>query len=362
MMYHGHTWKSRARRVIHSLFRIPIPPWHCQQVKLYRSRKLRMSYDDLLRGVTDAFPNLSYVSEFIVRGWSVRPPYNMRTFFDSAWSALGHGLRKLSLDREVETLYEVLRSSPYFPLLQEFNLSLTSVRLPRIKSTDDALLCGVAAPFINRHRSTLRTLSITSLCSLDLSAFFHALDRFSILDRFSLHFGFDLTFRSDSSGLTCFLREHAKTLTRIELITGPSAPIQFVQNDYSTGFKTWIIQNTSEPALFGQLTSLTISSVHQIDFASIMSHISRSADTLTELSVCSRCLTLEEVNSLVTIFALRPPSNGLQSLRINISEITFELIHLLASRLPGLQKLCLYTEIHIPRVSMPSAVDGCLGL
>jgi hypothetical protein len=361
-MYKSHTWKSQARRAIHFLFRIPVPPWHCEQVKLYGSRKLRMSYDDLLRRVTDAFPNLSYVSEFIVRGWSARPPYNIRPFFDSAWSALGHGLRKLSLDREVETLHEVLHSTPYFPLLQEFDLSLTSFGLPRIKSTDDALLCGVAAPFINRHRSTLRTLSIRSLCSLDLSAFFLALDRFSILDQFSLRFGFDLTFRSDSSGLTRFLREHAKTLKRIRLITGPSAPVEFVQNNYSTGFKTWITQSTSEPTLFGQLTSLTISSVHQLDFASVMSHISRSADTLTELSLCSRCLTLEEVNSLVTIFAPRPHSTGLKSLRLNISEITFELIHLLAAHLPGLQKLCLYTESHTPRVSKPSAVDGFFGL
>jgi hypothetical protein len=76
-------------------------------------------------------------------------------------------------------------------------------------------------------------------------------------------------------------------------------------------------------------------------FRAFLALLQRSADTLTELTIRGHYVTHDEVESIISTFS---PHMRLRVLIINVRTLSLRLLDLLATQLPFLAKLFLYTH------------------
>jgi hypothetical protein len=324
-------------------FNIPIPTWHNKKLRLDMggTSNVHLSLDGVINDMIKTFPKLTCVSEFSILAWMPRaftPAYNMQPFYEAAFAAFGSNLRKLSLSGEMEGFREVLHLSPRLPRLEE--LHIVFIRRPSLIITNapEYILRDPVAPFINRHRCTIRSLSISSRSPiLDLSVFFVSLHSFPILQRIALDITFDYSLLSDRSGLDRFIIEHPDTLQHVDFKIGRSL-FPGLDSSAESYRGPWLTQSGSGKTFFSRLKTLKLSAIHPYDF---LFCIRGSADTLTKLTIGGRFLAFEEVESLVRVFSHRSPDYGLRNLCINVSAFSPELVCLLARKLSDLRGLSL---------------------
>jgi hypothetical protein len=342
-------WRWRIKNMVNRIFRVvnnPYHRWHIEKVMVgiggasSNECYLSLSFDNVIRGMIDSLPSFAHIYEFKVEDWGPWPIYDIRPFYDAAWVAFGSQLRKLSFTRRMETFADVFHTpSLHFPQLQEVSISF--LYTPAGMTWAGATLRDVVAPFINRHRSTIRALSLTAPCSMDFPTLFESFCLFPELQRIALDFAFNDTIWSRHSGLSRFLRDHTKTLCHIDL---GAQGFQDTQLDVSPSFRTWITQNASDEVIFCGLESLTIPTVHETDFDSVMLVIKNSIDVLTKLALVGRYLSDEEVQLVAATFSDRALYGNLSSLRLHVRNLAPWTLCFIDNNFPFLQELSVYGQ------------------
>jgi hypothetical protein len=333
------SWTWRFRKAVERVLRInPVRLWHTEEVvgDPATSKKIYLSFDVVVGGMVGAFPALSHVSEFAVEGFCQRPIYDMRLFYDAAWAGFGSNLRKLSLMKAMESFAEILHSpSLHFPQLQDVSITFiyTTIGMDIVRD----VIRDVVAPFVNRHESTIRALSFSSKFPMGFSVLFSSFGLFPILQQNTLEFSFNDTVWSTDSVFTRFLRNHAKTLRRVKF------SVKYLWYPRSIGFpsfRAWVIENAVDETIFRGLESLTIPTIEETDFDSMVLIIQNSIGNLSKLALTDRYLCSREVRTQVEMLSHHPLHGGLKSLRLNVFRLTPSFVCLVIEAFPRLRELC----------------------
>jgi hypothetical protein len=230
----------------------------------------------------------------------------------------------LSLEGGIDTSWIPIPPSPS-PGLREMHWLI-----PGSVVTSEA--ANDAAAFMNAFGATIRTLSISSWGSWDLSPFCGRLGPLPILERLRISMPFNETM-SDPAGLTHLLLSHAATLRHVYLRLDPSSE----EGEGNLG--RWMRSNADDNTLLSDLKTLEVSLSPLGDFGILMAYVNRSANMLTRLNVMHRFCSYNEVDSIASAFAHRPADSGLTSLGLNVQFLGPKLLDLLSARLPNLYEL-----------------------
>jgi hypothetical protein len=347
--YQGSSWKARARRAVRRLLHIPLPRWHHHKstLTLSNDKEVGVSLHGAITLVADVLPTLSNISEFTISTMLAAPTltYDMRPFYHSAFASFGSNLSKFSLYGQLEAFCDILHVSLHVAHLQELEMTFMDSFRPTVPSSNDLTLLQIIAPFINRHKATIQTLSLTSGSgTIDLSSLFLALDTFSSLRRIRLSFPRHYVLWSDLSGLARFLRNHADTLQHVvwsvtwiwEIPPPPVTPNLF--------FGTWLATNA---ITFRRLKTLSIETVDDTDLDAVLNHLRHSSSTLTQIHLNMNVhLSAKHVDNF---FSVLYPSTRLTTLLLQIETFTPQLLLRLAEQMAGLRKLCLFVHSITPR-------------
>jgi hypothetical protein len=311
--------------------------------------------EGLEQALGDAVSGWSNLREFSAKWWDSTELRQLEPFLLRAWSTFGPNLQKVTLAGNPASIRTLVSSAGRLPSLRELRFELTNNILRADDIADVAALEDVIAPFINSVSATLEALSISSWgASIDLSQFFLKLGVFPRLRHFKARAPFNKTFLSTPDGLTRLLRDHSHTLTSVGLRLNPSGSM--IDPSTEVSLRRWMESIHSDPLILANLTTLemypansdplTTLEIHPAPlpagFTIFLGLLGRSAETLTELAIRDRYLSYEEVESVLSTFASRPPPLRLTILCLNVRTLSLHLIDLLARELPCLLKLSLY--------------------
>ena len=324
-----------------------------------------LSSKDIIHSMIKAINGMTNVAELYFEWRDL--PLNKDTciFLTSARTAFDTSLRKLVLRGQVCKFKQLLAISNFNHVHElEFhfdyhpNTSTSggefNMQLPQIPSDWQAVeldiqdLLETVVPFINHHRTSLDSLTISSSSAIDLSNFFKALLPMPALRQFRARIYFDKNCLQDVSSILQFLKAHSITLLRVEL--SPNLPERAEDRNQKILEKQldWLRLNelllNSRTVLSG-LESLEIPYVSP---AKTVPLLCRSRDTLTRLYLTDRFLTKDEVAEVVGIFSHRPFE--MQHIHIQVKNMDTSLLYMLATGLPGLFSLVLVLDV-LPTVS-----------
>jgi hypothetical protein len=306
-------------------------------------------FEHLSNALVDVLPCFSYVTECEARWGSAPCNFHSVLVMAQIWTSLGNNLSTLEWVSLLETLHLLLLQTPsiHFPVLRNLYLRLNS---HASQSCADSELFQISlAPFLNRHCSTIQTLSIlrvNTLPPIDATALLVIVGQFPHLQNLSLSFGV-VTGRyiqmSSPLALARLLDDNATTLKRISVTLSDVTAnhLNYFQEELGDTLRTVF------PARLSNLVRLRIyyGSSHgamPMVKSAIMEVAHRYTDTLTSLvlNTCSN-LTYEEVGSLVASFSHRPADERLDTLLVVVDVLSPGLLDLLISTLPGLTNLTL---------------------
>jgi hypothetical protein len=271
----------------------------------------------------------------------------LQSLLDRIWYMRAPSLRKLVVDSPIEHIYPFTFQTIAAVRLQElelrFSVPFSHIRRgfvapPANLTRDSEILTNFVAPFINRHASTLRALSISSgPWGLDLSPLFNSLGELPCIARLNVLVAFNHAGLSDPSGLTRLFHNNHATIKHVKLQTDTlrSSGVEKLP------FGHWMSENCGDPTILSNLATLQV--VSPMPTAAgmklLMPYIRRSADTLTVLAVRGLTLTHEEVGGLAKLFIHRPPQQRLQELEITVSILSITLLELMDATLPSVETL-----------------------
>ncbi|RDB22058.1 hypothetical protein Hypma_010948 [Hypsizygus marmoreus] len=265
-------------------------------------------------------------------------------FLTSARSAFHSSLSKLELHAQIPKFEPLLSASNFVGLEElEFHFDFDTSECFGPPNEDyrgaknEALLIGCIAPFINRQRSTLRALTISSSAKGDHSQFFRALELFPKLRQLGVRVWFDKEHLSDPKGIHILLRSPSLTLLKVELRPNYPPPVKY---GHSTPYlpDAWSPLSQAclkNPAWLRNLESLIMPALNH--------HTTLSLLRLTPCSLASLCLfgrylSFDEVADVISIHL------GLRNLSLEVQSLNLQLIGLLANSLPQLLSLTLVLE------------------
>jgi hypothetical protein len=274
--------------------------------------------------VTAVISGLSNVVDFTIGQWDTHCEKYLPPFFAAAWSAFGSTLETLSLEGGIDTSRIPIPSFPS-PTLREMHWLI-----PGSVVTSEA--ANDAAAFMNAFRATIRTLTISSWGSWDLSPFCGRLGPLPMLERLRISMPFNETM-SDPAGLTHLLVSHVATLRHVYLRLDPGSE----EGEGNLG--RWMCSNVDDKTVLSDLKTLEVSLSPLADFRTLMAYISRSSNVLTRLNLMHRFCSYTEVESIASAFAHRPADSGLVSLGLNVQFLGPKLLDLLSAQLPNLHEL-----------------------
>jgi hypothetical protein len=319
----------------------PIPHWHHYKISVHLGgvEKIRVSLHDFITMLINTLPALPNLSEFedLHSGHNLTPAYDMKPFYRVGFAAFGSSLRKLVLHRDTDMFSEVLEDVPHLPCLQELRITFVYGRLLR-----DQEMQHIVAPFINRQRATIQTLSLHSLGVLDLSSLFLALGALPALQKLEIHIPPGDQSCPNQPGIGHFFKDHMGTLRHLtwDSIGGLK-------------FGTRLSDNA---ITLSQLKTLCVRPTNDEDFQFVLVQCRCSVNSLTTLSMQGFPLSDGQVDSLVSIFS-SPPAR-LVKLNIWIEVLRPQLILLLGEKLSGLKELMIYAH----RIRPISATSVCFRL
>ena len=263
------------------------------------------------------------------------------------WECLGSNLCTLEWESQLENLHLLLLecASIHFPYLQ--NLSLKLRRPADQAHLDTERFHTSVTPFINRHASTIQSLSLLGIeyfsPQIDKTSLLSVVGHFPRLQRFTFETGIVSgrhLFISNPLVLADFLGRHAGTLQHLSLrISG-----------HRNRRGQWHEVGDALLKVFSAgLDNLGVLEMRHYDcFPStkaIFESIHCFADTITTLIIDSNTqfggFTYEEVKNLLMAFSHRSADRGLTTLFLVVDVLSPQLVDLLASALPGLRSLTL---------------------
>ncbi|KAL0954942.1 hypothetical protein HGRIS_003875 [Hohenbuehelia grisea] len=311
-------------------------PFRFSSQKEGSAKKARDSSMSLLETTTKIFtkqlPKFTNVTEFRIDTWNIPLTFDLQPLLSTAWASFGKTLRVLSLGGNMQSFQVFAESSPYLVSLDELTLEFTN-NLFRIDKPQDIASLLKFAPCINSFN--LRSLTIFSWSSQDLSKFFLSLGPFPRLEKFCIRTAFNKAFRStDAAGLSRLLA-NTPTLTHVELKLRPigSALDQHTED----ALVQWLAQTSSSSTVLTALHTLHIyPTMFPLGLEATKRYIERSSLTLRWLSLRDRYFWLNEVEDLLDALG---PDHSLTALQMNVQVLSGELLDYLSSRLPSLRKL-----------------------
>ncbi|KAJ3502829.1 hypothetical protein NLJ89_g8711 [Agrocybe chaxingu] len=193
-------------------------------------------------------------------------------------------------------------------------------------------------PFISSCRSALRSLTITSSSSVDLSNnFFRGLPEFAVLRRPQLNVRLSGSHLSDPSSLVHFLHNNSTSLLHATITINPETPRQNWTRVQDLLYLT--------PGCLSDLESLEMPC---LSLAKTLPIIGRSCRTLTRLCLSGYYLHIAEVMQLVEVLQSHP----LEHLSFEVQVVDFTLLNLLAKVMPRLCSLALIYEADIDSMQL----------
>ena len=304
----------------------------------------------VLSMMISAIQNMRNIEEyhFEMRDLALNP--QAQQFLYAARQAFSSTLRSLSLHTSIFRFRSIF-SATDFGSLAEISLFLDyySVgsydprRVEEAQEVERRELEEVVAPFLNRYKDTLTSLSLSSASSADLSPLFRALCTFPSLRRFSSNIYMDEPHLSDVEVLVNFLHRHRSSLLFLDLKT--CTPDEGIGNAAQRREQSWLrVQNglMLKPDIFDSLEAVHIP-CWQVDFATVLLK-SYTSKSLTHLSLKERSWNIHELARILDLFADRPLQ--LQSLLIHVRYLGPAELRLLSRRLLGLQCLVIFFDMY----------------
>lgn len=267
------------------------------------------------------FPNI--VSFTVSRGFTcdTRP---LPSLLSNSWITLGPNLRQLTVSAQSADFPDFLPAARDMVSLEDLTLRFHNFgRTGEPNKRSDATLA-----FLREVSPKLHGLHITVQDSnYSLPPLFDSLGRFPKLISFSLLIDLDTDFLLTSSRLTQFLNKNAATLKHVRI----------------QPHKCSRTPNSSDEVLLSNLETLSLlpskgwSSPASLGRDTARTYIMGSQSTLKSLYLNDYFLTLQELSSLLDLFAHAPDS--LKTLAIRVWDLNPQLFDMLAEKLVGLERL-----------------------
>ncbi|KAF8876061.1 hypothetical protein BD779DRAFT_1561426 [Infundibulicybe gibba] len=288
---------------------------------------------DLLRVATKIFAHCTRVQELtlVLKQQPTTPP--LVSFFKTLWTTIGHNLRILSL--EVTSLHFDPQTMPSrFSIkldnLEELNISIA---LP----TYDISSSSNLLPLVSLAEHSIRSLSISSSDTVDLTPFFAGLGHIQFLQRLEIRMIFNQNSLALPQTLFGVLEAHKATLQH--LVINPRLPRGTLVSPHGASLGHWIEDMASSPRL-PRLKTLEVGwkpySNSSLGFLGepLPPDLGRISVELKHLVLTDDFLTLQE---FLCCWMLR--GILLESLKFNVVVLSPQLFDLLASKLPHLKSL-----------------------
>ncbi|CAA7264260.1 unnamed protein product [Cyclocybe aegerita] len=266
------------------------------------------------------------------------PPNNKNTFIflKLIRTAFSNNLRSLVLRAQLST-FKLLLPIGDFKHLDELDFNFDYTLAEDCPGADEGpkedpsagALMETVVPFISSRRSALRSLTITSSASVDLSGFFNGLLNFAVLRRLKLNISLSEFHLSDPSSLVRFLHKNSSSLLHVAIAINPETPRQ-----------DWVRVQDLLCLMPDCLSDLETLEMPCLSLAKTLPLVGRSCKTLTRLHLSGDYLHKAEATQLIEI--LRPHPLGHLSFEVQV--VDHALLKLLAKGMPGLCSLALVYE------------------
>jgi hypothetical protein len=273
--------------------------------------------------------------------------YEMQQFLHSTWK-IGPQLQRLVIKGHLCAIAAIVHEA-ILGSVAELTIELTDYPFGNPftngRLTEEELVSDSITHFIRNCAPSLRSLTLMSWASADLSPLFLGVGTLPLLRNVFIRAAFNKAFRGNPTGLRHFIVTHAEKLEEIVLRLNPTGSALDPSSEQALG--NWLESLLSGGQTFPELRHLQLyPTINAVGFSALTEWIHQSKGTLRELSVRDRYLTYEEVTALLnqlTGTTRETDTNGqLTFLRLNIRSVNAPLFYLLALKLPNLTSLELY--------------------
>jgi hypothetical protein len=261
-------------------------------------------------------------------------------------------LRKLYLELSLENVRNIITPSFHIKNLEELQLCICA------KDVDvnerDIILGEHLAPAINNLRPSLRALSIEAKEATDLSPMFYAMHRLPALQDLTFSIPTQSPHLGDPEGITCFLDKNYANLRTLRLRVSQIGRSDLLPDDME--FETWIREAVCTASL-PKLRTLEITST-PFPLTAAEACVKRFGCSIRTLTVTGHHRTYGRVEDLLDVILacqVARPALGqelpLEKLRLGVEHLSPQLVTLLASKLPNLQRLEVLAKYLVPHPS-----------
>ncbi|KAF8068678.1 hypothetical protein FPV67DRAFT_1668753 [Lyophyllum atratum] len=219
---------------------------------------------------------------------------------------------------------------------------------------NEMILVRTVAPFINRLRSSLRALAVSSSAKGDHTPFLSALGPLPKLRALNLHVSFSQIHLSDASPIGHLLHTHKATLISVEvcpnppprsahILSGVSVPPHQQPRDPYVAMAWAAVsrQSLTDTTWLANLESLTIPTLDHASTLAVLRHV---PPTLTRLCLVDGYLKTREVEDILAMLRPRP---RLRYLSIAVITLSPGIFTALANTLPSLYSLTVVLGVNI---------------
>lgn len=314
--------------------------------------RLESQGGNILSVAQDALARCQRVEEITIVLHDLLPPPTFPTFLRAMWTSLGPRLSKLNIDATLVKLPLLFDPDIARDLsrLTDLNIHLAVSRFPYV-SQRNSLIPQILLPFIVSLKGTLESLTLSSAEVLDLSPLFHGLGYFPHLQKLDLHIVMNrLTTLTDPHALTFFMTLHKYNLRHFSMrVHHPSV----LNNPSDVSYEIWVTETLSNIE-FPVLESLTLGlyAGYPLKDTIIPRLCSAKLPNLVSVAFSDIPLSHNDIQAILSHVAGAIPW---QTLRLNVMQLSPQLIDTLAAQLPHLNELDLsYGSIEPHRYPYPS--------
>lgn len=297
-------------------------------------RKKARPPEDIIRIAQRALANCNTAEEFTIVIHDLLPPTTFEPFLEKLWPSLGPNLRQLTISATLAKFPLILRHSLLgtLPNLTDLNIDLAVSRFSSTRAQGVSAMRATLS-FMNALSETLQSFTISSSELVDVTSLFSALRYFPRLQKLAIHA--TISHLTVPYALTKFLTRHETTLKHFAL--GPSdATILRDEPDFM--YETWVTQvfcGLDLPALQSLHIGLSIGSYPFSDpITPPLSSI--RLPQLVSLALSDAYMSHDDIEAT---FSDRFDGNCLESLQLNVKELSPKVLDTLAAKLPHLVSL-----------------------
>ncbi|KAF4613541.1 hypothetical protein D9613_007508 [Agrocybe pediades] len=296
------------------------------------------TFDELIDGIVQAAPHFQNITYVDLTCWMLSPSCNPE-ILRSMWFPMSQSLKVLSLGGSLGAYRVLIESLPPMPQLDELRLLFIEEHVLD-ESGQLAILISHVVPYINSIGPRLRLLSIYSWTNVDLSVLFKNLHTPPALRELAISFSFN-TSLADPPQLNRFLKRCSDTVVSLGLSLQDGRD----KRDVSGGQRRdeWLMDLFSaDNQCLTNLEDLNISfrTVKDRAVDILTACLQKTQRTLQELCVRDRFLNRGEFSRVLDAAA---NCMKLNCLWINIDRVDWDVIEMLAPKLPRIRRLFIVT-------------------